>query len=945
MHKLIITTLIASTILFPGKSFNAYAQTAIEDSIAQRQIDLESGVDPGIGFARGHGLPPDVTEKITNAGGELINWINNKAIDKVLFYVNFWIGQAGATLFIIAGLLVQFGLFLNTTILDSQVVQIGWRFCRDLANLGFTIGIIVIAYATMLGIESYGLKTLFRKFLVAAVLVNFSFSIAGVMIDGSNLLTNFFVSASIGGGISDVKNNIPRFGEKLAGAFGPQRLLRVTGEGDIEKIPDTFRSSSEGMWGATLSIFFIAFFTIFCALGMLSVGITMFWRFAYLSGLVIVMPLAILASSFPDTQKNYNKWKDEFFCHLIHIPTLTFFLYLIIMFIDIKASAGLSAENISAADIVDAFEKAKGAGGGVGALALMAKPFQVVTDMTIILVMVFMGVIESRKVGCAAGGFAIDWMKGVNGWAIGTIQGAPGWAGRKYLSGGVRPEENKENRGKRLANALSAIPLVRRLVPRLNQFTAGTTKNVGNFETEYKGLGDIQLLNNMRSLEIRTNAERMAAAAKVAAERGLFSETDAEKGLTQKEFESFIPSIQRYGMEKDILKKLPYLYKKFGIDPETEDGKKKLDGFMKDFKADDIPNLTEEAFADPEIVSRFTSAHLEKLPKKKEYRDAFAQTFIGLESRFGPEKFGEFVAKSFSKPEADNALLPALLQNPIVVKNLTAANLKRLEGSDKEDHRKALIETINDTNKISDKEFTEFVRTNFAKASNIDEIHPDIIRNKRFFAELDERHIARKNIEPSESQQEAMIESLRESYRYLYGKAYTENETPKAEALARLDRMAKVIIEKKNDWQWSTLVQSEKAKESFAQIESHYRDRNPENPTQNTTRAQIKDDDAYGPSAPPIPPPKSPYPPAGGGPSAGNEPPKPPLPPRPPIIPKSPYPAGGGGPSIARKPTGASEPIQTQKSIDIGAAMDSVLGAPKSPEPPSLPNTSASADN
>jgi hypothetical protein len=947
MHKLVAKLVLSAALLAViGQASSAYAQTpsrrlifgpdyessgqvprdpaAYEEGLKKadelRKIPLVDAADKAvIGSAE---AAKNLAESV---GGTLIDWIGTKTINFIIYWLSYYAGVIGSTLFTLAGLLVEFGLFLNTTILDSEVVQLGWRFCRDLANLGFTIGIVVIAYATMLGIESYGMKQLIKNFVVAAVLVNFSFSIAGAMIDGSNLLTNFFVSASIGGGPSGSAENIRKFGDTLAGTFGPQRLLVTDNEGKLEK----FRTESNGgMWAATLSIFFVALFTVFCALGMLAVGITTFWRFAHLSGLIIIMPLAILASSFPDTKGQWEKWKKKFLCQLTYLPTATFSLYLVIMFVQIKASVGLAAGQINAIDLIDSFEKSAAAGDGVSStLALMARPFQVITDMVIVLTMVFMGIIESRKVGCAAGDFAIKWMEGVRGWAIGAVKGAPGWAGRKYLSGGgTKPTET---RGARLANFMSALPLVRRLVPRLNNFTAKTKQNIGNFETEYKGLGDEQLLKNLRSLEIRTNAERMAAAAKVAAERKLFSETDKTKGLSQEEFAAFAPALKRYGMDGDVLKKLPYLYGKFGLDLSKDEDKKKFDGYMKEFKPEDIENMPEEAFADPEIVSRLNSAHFEKLPKKDTYRAAFATTITEkLPGIMGEEKFGEFIAKVFSKPEAETALLPKLLENRLVVKSLPSASIKTLSGSDKAEHRKAFLKTINDPT-FSDKEFGDFMRDNFAKGKDIDGIHPDILRNPRFFAGLNEKHIERMNAEPDENQQEAMLASLRAAYKKENEKTYAPGETPAEDTLAKLDRMAKVIIEKKNDWQWSPLAGGDRSKEDFAQVEASYRMRNPDETPQKQTQQKKTpppDPDSYGPSAPTPPPNNPPYPGGGGGPSVGGIPPKqPPATGGPTSIPKSPYPVGGG-PSVSAN--GQSNPFAAKtppKASDMANAMDAAI--------------------
>ncbi len=968
MHKFLKITFISAAILF-GAVFFTHAQIldAVTGGIAtETGVKIGAGVGPLIlDTATGGAASTAGASAAAGAGASFLGWVSLKVLSSTLMAVSYIVGLIGSTLFTLAGLLVEFGLFLNTTILDSQVVQLGWRFSRDLANLGFTIGIVVIAYATMLGYESYGMKNLIKNFVLAAILVNFSFSIAGFMIDGSNLLTNFFVSASIGGSPAGSGTNIHNFATTLANTFGPQRLLISDQSGNLNAYEAL--SSVNGIFTAVLAIFFIALFTIFAALGMLAVGLTTFWRFAYLSALIIIMPLAILCYAFPNTRQKYNAWWKEFFCQLAYLPTAMFAMYLIIMFVQIKANMGLSAGQINANDLLSSFEQeSAGAGGALTAtktLSLMAKPFQTITDMVIVLTLLFLGIIKSRAMGCAAGDIAIKGAEGVKNWAM---KGGPAtWAGRKYLSGGgTKPEEN---RGTRLANFMSGIPLVRRLVPGLNRFTAGTSKNIGNFETEYKGLGDVQLLNNMRSVEIRTNAERMAAAAKEAAERGLFSEDNPEKGLTQKEFEAFIPAAKRYGMDKDILKKMPHLYGKFGWDITKDEGRQKLDDLMrKDFKPEDMENLGIEALNDPEIVSRLSGAHLEKLSKKPEHRRAFSNTLDRLSNSMGSAQFAEYMGKTFSKPEAADFLMPQSLKNPLIVQNLTNAHLKRLAGSDKKEHRDALLETVSDTSKLNNKELGDFMKKNFAKGKDIDDIHPDILRNKRFFRGLDEKHIARMNAEPDENQQEAILNALKESYKDANAGIYTDNAYPQG-AIEKLDRMAETIVKKKNDWQWSPLVNNPETKEAFFEIETSYRSRNPIDGQRQAPQRQNagNDDDAYGPPAPPSPPSPPPAPPTPPSPPAPTQ--NPPTEGGSPVVPSAPKPpmspAGGTAQpipltdeyfeSLEAATSGAAQaqptppvpvsPPPTQKATDIQNAMDAALKNTKISRAP-LPSEEAKPD-
>src|SRR3989344_3355707 len=567
MHKLLKITISFATIaMLFGAVIFVHAQMAMPNIPGQNmpiKVQEAANNNPGAQTVSPSFDPINLAGDIADGiGSQLLGWISVKTISYVMFVLSYIAGFIGSIVFTLAGLLVEFGLYLNTTILDGEMVQIGWRFCRDLANLGFTIGIVFIAYATMLGYESYGIKKLIGGFVIAAVLVNFSFAIAGFAIDISNMLTHFFVNASIGGGAGEGGgDSIHKFTETLASAFSPQKLL-VTNTSNLEVYESL--SGDDGWIAAVLSIFFVALFTAFCALGMLMVGLTTISRFVYLSGLIIIMPLAVLCYAFPKTKGYYNKWYGEFTCKLRYLPTATFTMYIIIMFVQVKANTIGNPEAIDLEKLLNGFEAANASDGGLtarGTLDLMRAPFRTITDMVLVLAMLFYGITKSRNVGCAGGKIALDWMGGLKDWAIGAPRGAAEWAGRKYLSGGG--DGTKENnRGNQLAGFLQRIPLISRFAPQINKFAAGTSKNLGNLETEAKGMGDVQLRNAIYNPDIKLSSERMAAFAKEGVARGLLNNDDPEKSISQEKLDEFIPALKRYGFEKDILKKAPHLYAK-----------------------------------------------------------------------------------------------------------------------------------------------------------------------------------------------------------------------------------------------------------------------------------------------------------------------------------------------------------------------------------------------
>jgi len=74
----------------------------------------------------------------------------------------------------------------------------GWAIVRDLCNMFFIVILLVIAFATILRVEGYDIKKMVPKLIIMAILINFSKTICGLIIDAADLIMNAFVSAFTG---------------------------------------------------------------------------------------------------------------------------------------------------------------------------------------------------------------------------------------------------------------------------------------------------------------------------------------------------------------------------------------------------------------------------------------------------------------------------------------------------------------------------------------------------------------------------------------------------------------------------------------------------------------------------------------------------------------------------------------------------------------------------
>ncbi len=206
----------------------------------------------------------------------------------------------------IIGTLVEVAGF--SKIIDADPVVKGWVIVRDLCNMFFILILLVIAFATILRIESYNYKKLLPKLLIMAVLINFSRTICGLIIDFAQVIMLTFVNG-FGAGANNFVNTL-KIKEFLAFNTGEKTPQEVTGTSMLASII------------AALVFSIIVLITVMVLLAVLVMRIIMLWIY------VILSPIAFLAAAFPAGQKYSSQWWGEFSKHVIVGPVLAFFIWL-----------------------------------------------------------------------------------------------------------------------------------------------------------------------------------------------------------------------------------------------------------------------------------------------------------------------------------------------------------------------------------------------------------------------------------------------------------------------------------------------------------------------------------------------------------------------------------------------------------------------------------------
>ncbi len=217
----------------------------------------------------------------------------------------------------------------NFSFTHSAIVTLGWSITRDLGNMFLIVILLVIAFSTVLRISSYGIKQLWWKVLVAALLVNFSLVIAGFILDFTQVLTTFFIKQAIGNGTASITVRLVN-DMKITNFYQPSSSAGLPGFWDFGA------SSLAAVTGIFLTIggLVVTVFTFGAAAIFLVVRIIWIWI------LLIFAPIVWMLWILPATRSQFSKWWNRFIQWSFFAPIYAFMLYLSLSIFD--ASGKLS---------------------------------------------------------------------------------------------------------------------------------------------------------------------------------------------------------------------------------------------------------------------------------------------------------------------------------------------------------------------------------------------------------------------------------------------------------------------------------------------------------------------------------------------------------------------------------------------------------------------------
>ncbi|MFH0806648.1 MAG: hypothetical protein V1885_02915 [Candidatus Brennerbacteria bacterium] len=528
--------------------------------------------------------------------GDIAGYVIGKAFGVVAYIIGFLGGLVLNLFSWIAGIMMD----LNLQVFDPQnkLVEIGWEIMRDLANLGFVLIIIVIAFGVMFRVEKYGSQKLLVRLIAAAILVNFSLAIAGAVLQFTNVFTAFFL------------NRIPSpngLGAALAGAFNPQRLNDPQ---NFESAAGAISTFGAGLFNLIAGQIFNVVFVFLSVVVVGTFAIMLLLRYLHLTFLGITAPIIWLFWVMPNLGNYFQDWWKDFIKWATFAPIATFFIYL--AFAALEAMGGKPAPVADGSNFFDA-----------GLISIMSQGVQ----MFVLAGIMLGGLIVAQKMGVAGAniGMAI---------ANKAKTGAQAWAGRQAKQAGARALESKLGTG--LAGRLQRIPGFKRMGMALGgQADVLRRGLVDDADKRLKKYGDAHLAKNLDTLSAPEKVAAMERLAKNGTVGLIQNRTtgkpDVLGNVTQKNkevFESYYGKESRQwkgfevaaGMDlasADILR---------SGDMSKPEDKKKLDDAMaawiEKLKPDEIPKLPTN--------DTFGKAIIEQLGAgtTKEMSDAFRQALV-----------------------------------------------------------------------------------------------------------------------------------------------------------------------------------------------------------------------------------------------------------------------------------------------------------------------------
>lgn len=294
----------------------------------------------------------------------------------------------------------------SDAVVAPPVIHQMWGLIRDFVNMFFILVLIIMAFGTIFDIKDYTFKDMFPRFLIAALLINFSFVITLYILGLSNGLAGVFLHS--------IDNLADRLGQTLhlGNIILTDPATTATLVEQTSQTGSAFIGSLITILGMTIFVF-IAMGAIASAFIFVTIRIVVIWL------LLIVSPIAWFGMTLPSLKKQtWDKWWETFISWSFFLPCYLFFVMMAVIITSERDSVGNSVdtEKLNAS-----VSLSLSAPGEIAAKLLQIFPLNDILFFTLAIFILIGGIWASFQIGSLAANGAGAAM----GFAQGRIKALP----------------------------------------------------------------------------------------------------------------------------------------------------------------------------------------------------------------------------------------------------------------------------------------------------------------------------------------------------------------------------------------------------------------------------------------------------------------------------------------------------------------------------------------
>ncbi|HWB33827.1 MAG TPA: hypothetical protein VG753_00685 [Candidatus Paceibacterota bacterium] len=322
-------------------------------------------------------------------------------------------------------------LSLSSTAYAQGFLNQGWATSRDLANMFFILILIYIAVTVVLKADTHGTVQSLVWVIFIALIINFSFFFTRVVIDAGNFAAVQFYDAI----------QVPPAVQQTASS---QAAATLSGKKDLAAaimqglgVTNILSSNSFKAFQAdnkdpsfltefiTLSVIYLTtgIMLFVLAAGLAAAAIKFLIRVATLWIVIVVSPLALVASAMPPAKKYFDQWRDALIANAFFPVAFLFIFWIITLF-----ASGLSIDTAfqSALSTNPASTTGTTATATTGIETLLNLIAGITIRMGFVITLIFLGLRAADQVGIMGAQLA-------NNWGNKLSFGGTAWLGRQTV--------------------------------------------------------------------------------------------------------------------------------------------------------------------------------------------------------------------------------------------------------------------------------------------------------------------------------------------------------------------------------------------------------------------------------------------------------------------------------------------------------------------------------